>query len=95
MDFILMGEFALCRINISKAGQDLGRRWHNDLAACGVGTTKAVGRRVSGHESGWHLLCSCHLPCAAHWPWYRLLNSALISPRCLRSGQAEVAPSWF
>lgn len=36
MDYILMGEFALRRITISKAGQDLGRRWHNDLAACGI-----------------------------------------------------------
>lgn len=40
MDFILMGEnLPLRRINISKAGQDLGRRWHNpDLAVPGVGT---------------------------------------------------------
>lgn len=48
MDFILMGEFALCRINISKAGQDFGRRWHNDLAAVGLAPRGAVG---TGGES--------------------------------------------
>lgn len=97
MDYILMGEFALRRINISKAGQDFWRRWHNDLAACGVGTYRSCWhcRRVSDHESGRHLLCSCPVPCAAHRVWYGLLNLASIFPWCLRSGQTEVAPSWF
>lgn len=45
MDYILMGEFALHRITISKAENDFLRRWHNDLSCL----------------QGWHPYCSCWL----------------------------------
>lgn len=45
MDYILMGEFALCRITISKAESDFLRRWHNDLPCL----------------QGWRPYCSCWL----------------------------------
>lgn len=91
MDFILMGEFALCRINISKAGQDLGRRWHNDLAALLVGLALPELLAAGFQPRIWVALA---LLLCSHWPWHRLLSSASVCPWCLRSGQAEVAPSW-
>lgn len=47
MDYILMGAFALCGINISKAENDFWRRWHNDLS-CSQGwhPTKTGGIRA-------------------------------------------------